>query len=375
MIKIITTYAIRNLLRTRLRSFFTLSSITLIILLYSVLSSIGHSFSEQMTLLMKDQSIDLVVQAKHASYPILSIISRETSDGIARLDGVDEIHSVLIAHKRLKGKKSIIVLGLTNFSLFSQHLGFSVIDGRPAREKQKEVLIGEKAAISHGYQLGDEIELKNGEIFSIVGVYSSWLGFLNSGVISDLESIQKVASKPDKASLLFIKLNNPLKTSSKIDEINALYPDMIAIESQQLPNHLGPLKSIFYFAEIVSVMTIMIACAVLVTTIIMAISERTREIGILKAIGWPRSMIVSVFLVESLVLSFFGGLAGYLSSYAVFPILQRVFTSILAFLPNSPPTGIFINIIAMCLVISMVSALFPAFHGTKIQAAKAIHHE
>ena len=150
---------------------------------------------------------------------------------------------------------------------------------------------------------------------------------------------------------------------------------MRAIESQQLPDTLSPMKSIFYFSKIVSILTLLIAIAVLLNTFIMAISERTKEVGILSAIGWPRYMIISIFLVESLLLSFGGGIIGYLCSYPVMSILLSNFTAIGMYLPETPSINIFFNVLLMSLFIGLLSALFPALYGTKINIAKAIRHE
>ena len=182
-------------------------------------------------------------------------------------------------------------------------------------------------------------------------------------------------NKPDKISLLFLVLDDTTRTFEVIHKINKQFPDMRAIESQQLPDYLGPIKSMFYFSKIVSVMTLFIAVAVLLNTFIMAISERTREIGILSAIGWSRHMIVLIFLVESLLLSFGGGIIGYMSSYPMMSVLLSKFANISMYIPEVPSLDIFFNVLLMSLFIGLFSALFPALYGTKINISKAIRHE
>ena len=375
MLKIIINYSIRNLIRSRLRTSFTLLSVMLIMLLYTVLTSIGSSFSNQLSAAMTDQKIDIVIQSKHAAYPTMSIIDSSVSQGVASIEGVQEVHSLLIANKRLKDKKSIVILGVSDFEVFSQRLGFTLVKGRSLKKGRKEIMIGERAAAAYGFDIDDEIELDSGEQYSIVGFYSSWLGFLNSGIISDLLSVQGLVSKPGKASMLFVRLGDSTMTNDVIEDISQMYPKMRAVSSENLPNDIGPIKSIFYFSKIVSMMTLLIASAVLITTIIMTIHERTKEIGILGAIGWPRSMIIIVFIIESTILSTAGGVIGYVSSYGVFPILHKSFTSVITFIPTAPPPSVFIHVLLMSLVIGSFSSLFPAFYGTKIKIVKAIRHE
>lgn len=375
MFATILRYALRNIRRTPLRSFFTLFSVSLIIMLYTVLTSVGNSFTHQISRMLEQQDIDIVVQAKYAATPVTSIIDNSTVKGITKIDGIHSYDSLLIGKKRLEGKSRVFILGVSDFNTFAQRLGFNITKGRAMSDGAREIVVGDKMAKVFGVDVGDEVELDSNKKYLIVGIYSSWLNFLNAGIVINVKAAQELMHKPDKISLLFLTLDDTTKTSKIIHEINKQFPDMRAIESQQLPNYLGAVKNMFYFSKIVSVMTLIIAVAVLLNTFIMAINERTKEIGILSAIGWPRHMIVMIFLTESLLLSFSGGIIGYLCAYPVMWILLRNFASISMFLPDAPTIGILIDVLLMSFFVGLLSVLFPALYGTKINIAKAIHHE
>jgi len=375
MLTIIFRYAFRNIIRTPLRSFFTLFSVSLIIMLYTVLTSIGNSFTRQVTTVIGQQNIDIIVQAKYAATPVTSVIDDRTVDAITHLDGIRSYDSMLIGRKLLEAKSRIFILGVSNFTVFAQRLGFNIIKGRALNDKALEVVVGNRMAKLYNLNVGDKIKLSSDKKYLIIGLYSSWLNFLNSGVISSLEDAQHLMHKPDTTSLLFLTLDDTTKTVEILRKINEKFPEMRAIESQQLPDYIGPIKNIFYFSKIVSLLTLLIAVAVLLNTFMMAISERTKEIGILNAIGWSRQMIVSIFLVESLLLSFGGGIVGYICSYPVMLILLNKFANISMYIPESPSLDILFNVLLMSLFIGIFSALFPALYGSKINIAKAIRHE
>ncbi len=375
MLTIIFRYAFRNIIRTPLRSFFTLFSVSLIIMLYTVLTSVGNSFTQQISTVLEKQDIDIAVQAKYAATPISSIIENKIVEKIVSLDGVYSYDSMLIGRKRLYGKSSVFILGVSDFTVFAQRLGFNIIKGRALGDAAREIVAGKKMAEVYNLSVGSEIELNSGKKYLIVGIYSSWLNFLNSGVLSSLENAQQLMNKPNKTSLLFLTLDDITRTAETVYKINKQFPEMRAIESQQLPDYLGPIKNMFYFSKIVSVMTLFIAIAVLLNTFIMAISERTREIGILSAIGWSRQMIVFIFLVESLLISFGGGIIGYMCSYPMMSVLLNQFVNISMYIPEVPSLDIFFNVLLMTLFIGVFSALFPALYGTKINISKAIRHE
>jgi len=375
MFKIIAGYAFRNVLRTRLRSFFTLFSVTLIIMLYTVLTSTGDSFTNQISTALDTQDVDVAVQAKYAATPISSVIDAQTVKAIESMSEVDSVYTLLIGRKRIEGKATVVILGVSNFSAFAQRLGFSIVDGRGFCDADHEVVIGEKISKVYGLKVGDDLELNGGKKYLIVGVYSSWLNPLNSGVVSSLPTIQSLVGKTDKASLLFLKLKDSTQSSAVVKNINKHFPEMRAMEIQQLPDYFGVLKSVFYFSKIVSVLTLFIAMAVLINTFIMAISERTKEIGILSAIGWPRFMVIAIFLVEALLLSVTGGVLGFLSSYPVMALLQSNFSSVSVYLPETPSMAVFFNVLLMSFVIGVLSTIFPAIYGTNIKIAKAVRHE
>ncbi len=250
MFKIIISYALRNLLRTRLRSFFTLFSVALIIMLYTVLTSVGDSFTKQIAIVMENKNIDIAIQAKYAATPVSSVIDSATLNAITHLEEVKSFNTLLIGRQRLEGKASIFILGVSDFNAFSTQLGFNITKGRTLKKSHREIVVGEKMAALFALDLGSDLKLNSGKKYTVVGIYSSWLNFLNSGVVLDLQSAQELTAKPDKASLVFLTLNDTIRTSEVIAKINTQFPEMRAVESQQLPDYFGPIKSAFYFSKI-----------------------------------------------------------------------------------------------------------------------------
>lgn len=375
MFTIIFRYAFRNIIRTPLRTFFTLFSIALIIMLYTVLTTIGNSFNQQMSKMLDTNSIDIVVQAAYASTPVSSKIPLKLSKDIMLIEGVHSVESVIMARKRLEGKKSIFVLGVSHFEVFTQQLGFTLLKGRMMHAGKEEVVVGERMALLHKLKIGNVLELVKGKEYKVVGIYASWLNFLNTGVLMNLNMAQRLLAQPEKVNMFFIALDDTTDTSKILKKINSLYPELRAIESAQMPNTFGSIKNMFYFSKIVSALTLLIAIVVLLNTFIMAVSERTKEIGILSAIGWSRIMIVALFLVEAILLSCFGGLLGYALTFPVMILLQDIFPNIYMYLPSTPTLFTFVEVMVVCIAIAFLSILFPSFYGTKMQIAKAIHHE
>jgi len=344
-------------------------------MLYTVLTTIGNSFTQQISKMFNANSIDIVIQAAYASTPVSSKIPLKLSKEIMLIKGIHSVESVLMSRKRIEGKRSIFVMGVSHFKASTQQLGFNLLKGRMIQAGKEEVVVGERMALLYKLENGSIITLDKGKEYKVVGIYASWLNFLNTGVLMNLDTAQELLAQPEKVNMFFIALNDTTDTSNILKKINHLYPELRAIESSQMPDSLGAIKNMFYFSKIVSALTLLIAIVVLLNTFIMAVSERTKEIGILSAIGWSRIMIVTLFFVEAMLLSCFGGLLGYAFTFPIMILLQDIFPSIYMYLPSSPTLFTFIEVMIVCVAIAFLSILFPSFYGTKMQIAKAIHHE
>jgi putative ABC transport system permease protein len=372
---VVLKYAFRNILRTRLRSVFTIFSITLLIILYTVLTTVGDSFASQIKKVLNQQNIDIAIQSRYAATPMTSSIDMALIKPIMQMQEIASYDALLIGRKRIERNALIFMLGVSNFDSIAQRLGLKIIEGRSLKKETHEIVIGQKMANLHHLSVGATLQLNSTQEYRIVGIYTSWLNFLNAGVMADLHDTQILVGKKEKINLLFLRLKESAKTQQIVIKINQQFKELRAIDSSELPNYIGPVKTVFYFSKIVSLLTLVIAIAVLLNTFILSISERTKEIGILRAIGWSPGVIMRVFLFESLILSFSGGFFGYLLSYPVIYLLQYNYLSIAMYLPTAPSIAILGNVIIMCFLIALFSIVFPAFYGTRIHIAKAIRHE
>ena len=375
MLKIIYHCAIRNLLRTRLRSFFTLLIISVIFALFLVVTSIGRELSTEITNTLDEKNIDIVVQSKFASSPFSSAISSATVRGIASMDGVDTMTSLLIGKKWLDLDTSLLLLGFSDFKPIAKRLGIALIEGRPFNPTAREISIGQKAARVLKLGVGDQLELDSDEPYTITGVYSIGLDFLDACAYMDIGNAQRLLKRPDQAGMLFLSMRDSSDIGETIARINATYPKVVAFPSGELLKHLGSRKTTIRFIRLISVIAFVIASVVLLNTLIITINERTKEIGILLAIGWSQRMIITIFGVESLLLAYAGAIAGLLLTYPAFLLLRLSPNIGLNFLPKFPSPEMFGLLVAACTLMGILSAVFPAIYSTRMLPAKALRCE
>ncbi|MCH9739795.1 MAG: FtsX-like permease family protein [Epsilonproteobacteria bacterium] len=344
----------------------------MVISLYTLLIAIANSFTGQIKTLMQQESVDIIVQSKFSTTPISSSISEDIVKKIITTDGIKSHVGIVLGKKRLEDRSAIFLFGIGNFSQVAPKLGLTLKEGRLHRSGQQELLMSQRLMKSKKISVGDTITLPEEKPFKVVGSYHSWISFFNSSIITDLNSARTLLHKPNKTNMLFLSLNDPRTTSEFIREINQQYPALMAVKSSDFSSTLGAIKNIFYLSDIIAVITLIIASAILMNTFLIAVNERTKEIGILNAIGWRRDMIVYIFVIESLFLALLGGVLGFFISVGMLAYLKVTYVDILVYLPESLDMSIFVYTMLMSMLIAIISATLPAWYASKILIAKAL---
>jgi len=369
---IVLVYALRNMRRARLRSLFTLLSITLIMLLYTLLSSVVLSFTSQFQKFFERQQVDIIVQSRYAVTPVSSFVEHSDIDTLRKLEGIDSITPVVLGRRRLEDKGSFFVIGIDDIDRLSHTIGLSLLSGTiPGSDS---LIVGVKMAKALHVKNGDTLAFDKKRRFRVNGMFESWLNFLNSAAIMPHDAALELLNRKGGASFLLLSLKEPAKTSHFINIIHAQFPYLRATDSTKLPQSVGHMKSVLYLLKVVAFVTLVLTFAILFNTFLLAASERTREIAILGAIGWPKRMIVSVMGVESVLFALIGSLLAFLLSFAVLAWLQQHLSDIY-YLPSKPDLQILWHLLGIGISMGILSALYPALYGIKISITGALRYE
>jgi putative ABC transport system permease protein len=283
--------------------------------------------------------------------------------------------NLLIGKKWLDLDTSLLLLGFSDFQPIAKRLGIALIEGRLFDPAAREIAIGQKAARILKLGIGNRLQLDSDAPYTITGIYSIGLDFLDACAYMDIGDAQRLLQRPDQTGMLFISLKNPSDAERTIALINASHAKVVAFPGGELIEHLGSRKTTIRFIQLISIIAFVIASVVLLNTLVITINERTREIGILMAIGWSRRMIITIFGVESLLLAYSGAVAGLLLTYPIFLLLGLSPNIGLNFLPRAPSSEMFGLLLIACTVMGILSAVFPAIYSTRMLPAKALRFE
>jgi ABC-type lipoprotein release transport system permease subunit len=286
------------------------------------------------------------------------------------------------------------VYGIDPLSAANDPFRNGVISGSYlAADDSGGLLIGKPLADKLHLKAGDNLSLSintsNGNVdeqtFSVRGIYSTGTyGFDNGTIFLPLAKAQAITQTEGHASTIFVLLKNTADTDSV----------MAALKSSSLNvlswRDLNPLIVDFEttaqsYISILYMIILAISASVIINTLIMSVYERTREIGILSAVGMRGGRIMSLFLAESAFLAVGGAVMGI-----ILGVLGVYLFNIKGFyIGNMGMTGLLvtdtifarltmsdtINLTIVTFIVTILAGLYPAIMASRMQPVEALRAE
>ncbi len=232
-----------------------------------------------------------------------------------------------------------------------------------------------------GYRAGDQIVLKTPSglrSFDIGGVV---VDFYNQGLVitGNWQDMRRYC-RANEVSTILIKVQNEQTISNVQSTIDALYGKryQLSIEANTAVKEriFNLMDQAFIMFDMMAVLAVIVASLGIVNTLTMNVMERTREIGMLRAIGMTQQQVRQMILAEAGLMGIMGGLLGLV--FGIF--LSRIFLFGMTAMSGYkidlviPIAGIITGLI-VSLVISQLAALQPAKRAATINILDAIHYE
>jgi ABC-type lipoprotein release transport system permease subunit len=259
-------------------------------------------------------------------------------------------------------------------------------------DDREGILIGYPLAESLGLKVGDQLNLlvntSDGSVdeqpFTVRGIFTTGTTAYDKGVVLlPLAKAQAFSGAGDHASMIFILL----KDREQAEAVAAAIPqDNFQAKTWRELNSLLVLINDFSDAYLVVLNLIIlgVTVTVIINTLLMSVFERTREIGILSAIGMKGRQVVALFLAEATILALggiaFGSLIGWMiSAYfekvgiyfgdlgmsAQMMLNDRIYTDLT--LDSA------VNLIVTAFIITLLASLYPAWMASRMEPVEALH--
>ncbi len=269
-------------------------------------------------------------------------------------------------------------------------MNIKVQDGRLLRaDDDGKVLLGNDFVSNNAFEkklrVGSKITIQGSE-FEVVGFLKKASTFtINSAIIMPEKDMKKVFNIGDEIDLIVARVFDESQTNSVAEEISK---KMRRDRDQKLGEEdflvqspvqaLGTVKTIINVINIVvagiAAISLLVGGIGIANTMFTSVLERTREIGVMKAIGARNSDILSVFIIEAALLGLIGGLIGAFIGLSLAFAASSIANSALGetILTVSPSMPLIFGSISFSLLIGIASGIIPALQASKLNPVDAL---
>jgi putative ABC transport system permease protein len=377
-------YIWRNLFERKVRTFLSVlgvaASIAGVVALISISDGVRASLDDHMT----ETGAALTVFNREAGDLMFSRVPADVIEWMESLDGVTHVsrgNAMLLQAPDLgEGRKKPplqLVFGRIPGERLMDRLKPWVTGGRlPA--KRDEVMVGSIVAARSDLDVGDRIPLFRRrhfgiEAFTVVGTFDSETGWENTGIVVDARVLQKQLGTPNSFNIAFVYAD-PALAASISAAIEKKHPELSAVEPKAFTSSFENAFAILDdFTRMVTIIALAIGVLGVLNTMMMSVSERTREIGMLRALGWSRGLIAKFIVLEGLMLSALGGAVGIVMGVVGAEALVYFWQDGGLESVYRPQTFVFG--MGVALLVGVLAALYPAWRASNMRPVEALRYE
>ena len=209
-----------------------------------------------------------------------------------------------------------------------------VVDGRYL-QAERDALLNEAYAQRAGVEVGEKFEIDEGERVEVVGIVRSPLGGQSSDVYTELGLLQRLADRKDRVNVVNVRARTAAAVPGVAKGVPTVLPGASVTTAEQLADRIG--GSLVDAQKLSDRLGTALAAVALIAALLIAslltlsgVAKRTRELGTLRAIGWPQRLVVRQVGMESLAIGVLGGVLGALVGLAGVAIVDAVGISLQA---------------------------------------------
>jgi putative ABC transport system permease protein len=194
------------------------------------------------------------------------------------------------------------------------------------------------------------------------------------GGVVTLRDAQTIIGKPRQITMLAVEVADLGQATTLVERINQEFPEVRADLTGEFVTQLPDMQYTNLVMGGISMLAIFVGGLAVLNTMLMSVVERTREIGVLRALGWHRGRILRLILGEAILLGLLGGGLGVGFALLVTGLLQQLpglgqaLTPIWAW-------DVFLRAIAVALLLGGLGGVYPAYRATLLQPVEALRYE
>lgn len=257
----------------------------------------------------------------------------------------------------------------------TKYADLNIIDGKMfSGSDAKEVIVGKVVADDDNISVGDELSISD-ETYKVVGIFESGNSNQDMSYFTSLSNVQNMMDDKGNLTSIFVKVNTNVDAKSVANDLDNKYGDNITVISSlsdisMAQTLIDMLNSVSFG---ISLLAIIIGGIGIINTMLMSVLERTREIGVLKAVGWSNKKILLMIIGESIVLTVFAAIIGTIVGIVGVELLMHLhlFGEMTPIFTLSTIAEAF----TIAIIVGVLGGIFPAIKAVKLPPTEALRYE
>jgi putative ABC transport system permease protein len=352
----------KNLLRRPVRTLLTSAGVALGVGLIVALLSIAAGARRTAADLIHVGRSDFGLFQSGVSDATRSLLPVALERKVAHDPGVAQTARIFLLVTTVDGKESSLVFGLDPAEFPARRLTL-------VRGFRGSVLVGDR----FGARLGDVLRI-GGRSFRVTGVVHSGDRFEDQSVLLPLPTVQALAKHPDEVTTIAVTVKLGERPRTVASRLERRYGITAIVEPGQAVKIDTSSRLILDVGWVISVLALIVGGIGVTNTMAMSVYERVREIGILRAVGWPSRRIAALIVSEALGISLVA-LAFGLGLGVLAAELFTARTGLSSLVSPAFTAGVFAWGLAFALGVGLLGAAYPTWRALRLSPIEALRRE
>jgi len=358
-------------LRTRpFRTLISIIGVALGVVLITLFTGLARGMSEDMAKRAANWKAEIVFTRPGAMELTSSSASVSTTyaERLLEIEGVQSTVPVIkYITASAKGRFGTQQIDGVEWSPFAAMNDMQITAGRAATAND-EIILDERQMRDDKLNVGDTLELFGGKPYRIVGVFAPPSG---ARIKMSLAAMQNALESPNKCTFILVKLKDGADAKTIAARINEQFPgNQINLTRDLIIDAQDRIPAIKTFLRVLVGLGAFVSTIFVLLSMYTTITERRKEIGILKSLGASKSFIVSVIEGEAFLVGILGTICGFVVSFAAAYLIQTVFEIKFEFTAYWIYTAA-----AIAIGGSLFGALYPAWRASDIDPVEVMMNE
>jgi ABC-type antimicrobial peptide transport system permease subunit len=365
---------LKNLFRRKGRTILTLMGISIGVGAIVALGAVAKGLKTGFSAMSQSSQADLVLSQSESMTSLMSSIDESVAEEVRILPGIAGVDGMLYSNALIDDESYLFLFGYDPEGFAIEH--FRIVEGQSLAEahgvRGKPIILGKRAAQSLDLQVGDTLRI-TGSAFRVVGIYETGTGLEDGAAVVPLREAQALTLRPRLVSMIYVKLDNP----DEVDEIKARIERRFSDISVSTTSGFASEEQLLDMLDSIGIaiggLAVVIGGIIMTNTLFMSVFERTREIGVLRSLGWGRWRVLGLILGEAIVLALLGGLVGVtLGVLCVVAISQS--GSVLGIFGSQFTPDLFVRALGTVVVLGIAGGTYPAWWASRLLPIEALQY-